>query len=114
MPKLFRHMEKDGTDKFLVIRRDGTVPRWPYFVIGARDPYAEATLRAYANEVAKRREHDKDYVESVRKLADQFATYRKEHGNGDPEAPKHRPDDSRVISAMKGNSCWIKLTHERK
>lgn len=35
-------------NKFLVVRRDGTVPDWPYLVLGARDPAAPAALRTLA------------------------------------------------------------------
>ena len=37
---------KDG--KYLVLRRDGTIPEWPNFVIGGYDPCAAPAMRAYA------------------------------------------------------------------
>jgi hypothetical protein len=70
--------------KFLVVRRDGTVPAWPHFVIGARDPSAPAALRAYADDAASRG-LDAAYVESVRELARDFEAYRACEGDGDPE-----------------------------
>ena len=36
------------TAKYLVVRRDGSIPKWPAFVLGARDPCALFALRAYA------------------------------------------------------------------
>lgn len=87
--------------KFLVVRRDGTVPHWPHFVLGARDPAAPAALRAYATE-CRNRGFEKEYIASVIELADDFERYRIEQGNGDPEAPPHRKDNPNVIRAMRG------------
>ena len=33
--------------KYLVVRRDGTVPRWPWFVLGGRDQAARDAMRFY-------------------------------------------------------------------
>lgn len=30
--------------KFLVLRRDGTIPDWPWFVLGGEDPMAPGAL----------------------------------------------------------------------
>lgn len=87
--------------KFLVVRRDGSVPHWPHFVLGARDPYAPAALRAYADAVEAGGMLDPEYVASIRELADDFGVYRAEHGNGDPDAPPHRVDDPAVLKAMR-------------
>ena len=92
--------------KFLVVRRDGTVPHWPHFVLGARDPAAPEALRAYAAS-AGRRGFDHDYVVSILELAADFEDYRKREGNGDPEAPPHRTDNTDVIDAMKGETALI-------
>jgi hypothetical protein len=88
--------------KFLVVRRDGTIPKWPHFVLGARDPCAFATLLAYADE-ALSRGFDKEYVDSVRELAADFRNYRLANGDGDPDSGPHRKDDPLVIEAMRGN-----------
>src|ERR1700704_5669978 len=37
---LWRNQEGTREGKYLVQRRDGSIPEWPYFVIGARDPAA--------------------------------------------------------------------------
>jgi hypothetical protein len=84
-------------NKFLVVRRDGTVPEWPYIVMGGRDPAAPAALRAYAD-TAHELGMDEEYVADLRGLADDFDAYRHDHGAGDPDAPPHRPDDPFVIA----------------
>jgi hypothetical protein len=97
--------------KFLVVRRDGSIPCWPHFVLGARDPAAPVGLRAYA-------EHclacgcDKEYVKSIHELADDFEKYREREGNGDPDAAPHRKDDPAVIGIMRGSDGAPTLWHE--
>lgn len=91
--------------KYLVKRRDGTVPEWPSFVLGARDPYAEVALRAYAAAA-----HDADcnpeWVASLYRLAFEFREYRHEHGHGDPDKGIHRNDDPATVAEMrKGHSA---------
>lgn len=85
--------------KYLVVRRDGTVPDWPYFVIGARDPFAPYALFAYAREA----QHSGNalFARDVHALAEEFDAYRKEHGTGDPTAPPEREDDPATIARMK-------------
>jgi hypothetical protein len=89
-----------GGGKFLVLRRDGTVPDWPGFVMGARDPAAPAALRAYADE-SERLRMDPEFVADVRALATEFEQYRLKHGAGDPDAPPHRKDLPIIIEMMK-------------
>ena len=101
MARLFRNQEGFEGGKYLVQRRDGTVPEWPYFVIAAADPAAPAALRAYAL-AAEGLEMDEDYVADVRALIDEFNAWRKEHGPGDPDAPRHREDDPEIIAKMLG------------
>ena len=38
MAGLHRSDPKTKEGKFLVTRRDGTIPKWPHFVLGGRDP----------------------------------------------------------------------------
>lgn len=96
--KLWRKV-MDGC-KYLVIRRDGTVPAWPHFVMSARDPYAPAALRAYADQ-AEALGSEGEYVASIRELAGEFEAYRDEHGSGDPEAGPHRTDDPGIVGVMR-------------
>lgn len=99
--KLWAKTEEFKEGKFLVVRRDGTIPAWPHFVIGARDPCASAALTAYARHA----EHiglDPEYTASVKELSFDFHQYRMELGDGDPDAGPHRTDDPGVIAMMRG------------
>lgn len=99
MPGLWRNREGTRTGKYLVQRRDGTVPESPYFVLLAKDPAAPAALVAYAG-AAMEHGMDEEYVQDVMALADEFAAYRHEHGAGDPDAAPHRTDDPAIIAKM--------------
>lgn len=88
---------KEG--KYLVKRRDGTVPEWPWFVLGARDPSSPAGLRGYAQDAA-RRGRDPEYVRDILALAERYEAYLREHGEGDPDAPRHRKDDPVTVAEM--------------
>lgn len=100
MAGIWKHAEGTREGKYLVQRRDGTVPGWPFFVIAASDPAAPKALHAYADAAA---EHgmDPEYVRDVRNLAAEFSRWRAEHGAGDPDAPRHREDDPAVIAKMR-------------
>jgi hypothetical protein len=87
-------------DKFLVQRRDGTVPEWPYLVLGARDPAVPAAIRALADEYEHIGGYDPEYIADLRQLADEHEQFRAEHGEGDPDAPAHRKDDHGVVSKI--------------
>jgi hypothetical protein len=91
-------------DKYLVVRRDGSVPDFPYLVIGARDPAAPAALRAYADEAERLGIGDPEWWADIRGQALDFERYRAAHGNGDPEAPQHRPDDPGTVARFKAGS----------
>jgi hypothetical protein len=97
---LWRDNPATPEGKYLVKRRDGSVPEWPSFVIGARDPAAPAALRAYAD-AAGALQMPPGFVASVRRLADEFETYRLKHGRGDPERGKHRVDDPAIVEEMR-------------
>jgi hypothetical protein len=98
--KIWAKTEEFKEGKFLVVRRDGTVPHWPHFVLGARDPHAAEAIRAYAD-LHRIAHTDQEYVGSLYELADDFDKYRAEHGDGDPDAPPHRKDSPAVIDAMR-------------
>lgn len=90
---------KTREGKYLVLRRDGTVPEWPAFVMGAGDPAAPVALRAYA-----RAAHDLGWSQmsaDMFDLADEFDRWRSEHGQGDPTAPAHRTDDPAILEKMR-------------
>jgi len=99
MGGLWRNLGGGIRSKFLVLRRDSSVPEWPYFVMGAADPAAPAGLRAYAD-VAEQEGMDPQYVADVRATADRFEAWREENHTGDPDAPQHRLDDPEVAARM--------------
>ena len=99
MARLWRNTEGTREGKYLVTRRDGTTPEWPYFVMGAGDPAVPVALRAYAH-AALTAGMDEQYVADLYDLADSFEEWRKEHGAGDPDAPRHREDDPATIAKM--------------
>lgn len=99
--ELVRYTSVDGTGKYLVKRRDGTVVEWPSFVLGARDVHAETALRAYANSIERDADCSLTLPASIRRLADEFAAYRAEHGSGDPTRGLHRTDDPATVAEMR-------------
>jgi len=102
---------KEG--KFLVVRRDGSVPHWPHFVLGARDPAAIDALLAYAK-ACNNLGYDQEYVKSLYELTDDFDAYRNREGNGDADAAPHRHDDPTVIAAMRGQDSTISVRVDKE
>lgn len=111
--KVWAKTEEFSEGKFLVVRRDGSIPHWPHFVIGARDLAAPETLRAYAS-ICERLGYEAEYVASIRELATDFYSYCQKEGRGDPEARPHRTDDPRVIAAMLGEPSTINVERDRQ
>lgn len=87
--------------KYLVQRRDGSYPTWPFLVLGGRDPAAPIAVRAYAEEAAQFG-FDPRFCKDVIRLASDFEEYGKSHGFGSPDAP--RPDgfeeDPGIVAIM--------------
>lgn len=98
--KVWTKTQKYKEGKYLVVRRDGTIPTWPHFVLGACDAAAPAALNAYAQE-AHDVGMDIEYCDSIKELAFDFDRYRDHHGDGDPDAAPHRTDDPAIISLMR-------------
>lgn len=96
---LWRRNPNTPEGKYLVKRRDGSIPEWPSFVLGAKDPAAPAALRAYADTAAELGMNGK-YVSDIRSLADEFDAYRLDHGDGDPDRGRHRKDDPATVMEM--------------
>ena len=65
MARLWVNDPETPEGKYLVKRRDGTVPAWPHFVLAASDPAAPAALRAYAA-AGERRHFDPAFTTDVR------------------------------------------------
>lgn len=101
MAGLWRNNPDTKGGKYLVIRRDGTIPEWAYFVIGERDPAAPAGLRGYAD-MAEKLGKDPQYVADIRAMADEWEQNLKDGvtTEGDPDAPRHRTDDPKTAAAM--------------
>ncbi len=97
---LWRDNPETPEGKYLVKRRDGSIPEWPHFTLGAKDPCAPTALRAYA-QAAQDLDLDPAYVNAVKKLADEWEDYRVSHGEGDPDRGRHRHDDPDTIAEMK-------------
>lgn len=85
--------------KYLVQRRDGTVPDWQWFVLGSRDPAATVAIRAYADE-CERIGKDPLYVAGLREMASDFEKDLISMGEGDSDAPPHRKDDPETVAKM--------------
>lgn len=100
MARLWRNTDGTREGKYLVTRRDGSTPEWPYFVIGAADPAAPFALNEYADACLEQG-MDPEYVSDLKDLAIAFDTWRIQHGAGDPDAPRHRTDDPATIEKMK-------------
>lgn len=103
--------------KYLVVRRDGTVPEWPHFVIGGFDPCAGQALRAYA---AAARDHgyDAEYAASIEELAadfDRLAETERARKVADPDAGPHRRDSPFIVQLMGGqrDTAHVELRRER-
>lgn len=101
MARLWRNTDGTREGKYLVTRRDGTTPDWPYFVLGAKDPAAPAALAAYAA-AAEQHGMDPEYAADVLQLANAWEQYRIFNGTGDPDAPRHREDDPATVEKMRG------------
>jgi hypothetical protein len=108
---LTRRLPQTPEGKYLVKRRDGTVPPWPSFVLGGADPIAAVALRAYAGECLRLLARDPDkaaqlgltqeFACDVYAFADEFDRWREVHGQGDPGMGPHRKDDPATIEEMK-------------
>jgi len=100
MARLWKNTDGTREGKYLVLRRDGTIPEWPYFVIGAADPAAPNAIRAYAY-TCREYGMDPKYINDLMDLAQDFEIWRENHSAGDPDAPKHREDNPEIIEKMR-------------
>lgn len=100
MAGLWRNRKDTPEGKYLVTRRDGTTPEWPWFVLGARDPAAPRALLAYA-EACESLGMDPAYVQEVRQMASDWEDAREHLGTGMPDAPPDRQDDPEIVEKMK-------------
>lgn len=98
--RLWRFSPEKPEGKYLVLRRDGTIPEWPYLVLGAADPIAPYALRAYARAAAYQK-LDPQYVADIYTLAGLFEEWRKNNKIGDPDGAPHRIDHPAVIEKLR-------------
>jgi len=100
--KIWRKTAEYPEGKYLVVRRDGSIPEWEHFVLGDRDKAAPAALRAYADK-AEELGYEKDYVQSVRDLAIEFEETSKTHApvGRPPDQGPHRRDNPGVLALMR-------------
>lgn len=99
MARLWKNVPATRGGKYLVLRRDGTIPSWPHFVLGAKDPATPVALVAYSTE-CRRLGFDPQFVDDTRDLADEFRQFLATYGMGDPDASPHRKDDPAIVAAM--------------
>lgn len=97
---LWRKNPDTPEGKYLVKRRDGSVPEWPSFVLGAKDPAAPSALRAYAT-AGELLGYNKKFISDIRELAIEFENYLSENGPGDPDRGRHRKDDHLTVMEMR-------------
>lgn len=97
---LFRDNNDTREGKYLVLRRDNTVPDWPWFVLGARDPMAAWALWVYSW-LGIFFTRNWSYLRGVNRLSWDFYDHRMLFGKGDPEKGPHREDDPWVIYRMR-------------
>lgn len=100
MAGLWKNNPDTPGGKYLVQRRDGSVPDAPYFVMLASDPAVPAALMAYADK-CRGLNMDPQYVADLEDLAGEFELWRRENRTGDPDAPRHREDDPETVARMK-------------
>ena len=98
---IFRDNPKTPEGKYLVLRRDGTVPPWPWFVMGGADPMVPWALRFYCLLGFVMRHYSWGYVKSMWRFTRAMQKYRREHGTGDPGKGPHRRDDQETIAKMR-------------
>lgn len=98
---LVRDNPKTPEGKYLVKRRDGSVPEWPSFVLGGADPMSPATLRFYAVYGFLRGHFTWGFVKAAWRWAATMKWWRRNHWTGDPGRGIHRQDDPVTVAEMR-------------
>lgn len=94
--------------KYLVVRRDGSVPQWGHFVLSYTDPATPHALMAYAA-ACELMEMDPEYIASIRETAQELSELPRDP-KSDPDAGPHRKDNAAVVRIMRGEADLRKLT----
>ncbi len=103
--------------KFLVLRRDGTIPEWPWFVMGAEDPLAAGALYHYAG-LCEEAGYSKEYVDMVMRAVDAMQSWAATKAMQRPDQAPPRKEDPSVLIKLdivtpcrecrgSGRSCGI-------
>jgi hypothetical protein len=104
---LLRNQPETKEGKFLVLRRDGTVPAWPYFVLGGKDESSHAALMGYAQYEIRQGRYQSGI--EVMELAGQFLSYSLVHRE---EPDVKRVDDPAVIAIFRGGNLRHRLCRQ--
>jgi hypothetical protein len=122
LTSLFCDNPRTPEGKYCVLRRDGSRPEAPSFVILAADPNAGTMMRVYALLASGCRPDlfaqvvrelldaaggaTPEYVNSVLHFAGRMDRWREENGDGDPFMGPHRKDDPKILELMRqGGQC---------
>lgn len=90
--------------KYLVARRDGSIPVAPWFVLLATDRAAPVGLKAYAAH-CRALGVDPEYCDNVERKAAEFEAYR-ETNNTDARQTTERLDDEDVVALIDGKESY--------
>lgn len=107
MPEIWVNNPETKEGKYLVVRRDGTIPDWGHFVLSYTDPAAPVALAAYA-QACEMLDMDPAYVKSLRDLAEELST-RPRDPKSDPDSGPHRKDNPAVLRLMRRETDLTKL-----
>lgn len=83
----------------VVLRVDGTIPPWDWFVLGERDRAARAALEVYAD-VAETLGYDPAYVEAIRMKLSEWRHNAATHPGTDTTPDTDRPREERQPDPM--------------
>lgn len=108
MAKIWVKGKEAPEGKYLVVRRDGTIPDWGHFVLSYTDRATPAALTAYAA-ACESFDMDPEYVASLRELANELAL-RDPDPVSDPDAGPHRKDNPAVVRLMRREFDLVGLT----
>lgn len=113
---LWRNDPKLREGKYpVVLRRDGTIPEWSWFVLGELDPAAPAALLAYAA-TARSLGMAELYCADVERLSLAFsaaqAFAKVNDGLGDPDQGPHRHDDPLTLELGRGETTMAEIVKD--
>lgn len=97
--------------KYLVVRRDGTIPEWGHFVLSYTDPATPVALNAYAH-ACEMLDMDPEYVASLRELAQELSELPRDP-KSDPDSGPHRKDLPAVVRLMRREGDLTGLTLQK-